>query len=229
MTDSPQDGAMDPSKSLREELWKSAVHDQLSNAEMPEPYRDLFRLYDELEKEVDTLVKESSRAASGHISSVPAVERRVIVRSAFAFIEATVYSLKNIVAKSPRMTLHHKDLMMTSEFTYDLSESGEIKKRRAKLRLAPNVRYAFKLFKQHFGVSYELDVGGQEWQFFLKSIKVRDRITHPKQLSDLSISDNELIEVFVVTDWFTFNFGEIMAQSVEKLLEKLTAKRNQRS
>jgi hypothetical protein len=91
MTDSPQDGAMDSSKSLREELWKKAVHDQLSNAEMPEPYRDLFRLYGELEKEVDTLVKESSRAASGHIALVPAVERRVIVRSAFAYIEATVY------------------------------------------------------------------------------------------------------------------------------------------
>ena len=140
----------DPLKSIREEIWKKAIHDQLSNAEMPEPHRDLFRLYEELQEEVDTLVKESSRTASGNIASVTAVERRVIVRSVFAYIEATVYSLKGIVARSPRAALHHKDIMMTSEISYDLSDSGEIRERPAKIRLAPNVSIRFQALQATF-------------------------------------------------------------------------------
>jgi hypothetical protein len=211
----------DEATRIRSEVLRQALHDQLSNAEMPEPYRDLFRLYDTLEKEVHTLVKASSEGASGRISSVSDIDRRVMVRSSFAFIEATIYALKNIVAKSPRATLNHKDVMMTSEVTYDLSESGDIQERPAKIRLAPNVKYAFKLFKRQFGISYDLDVGGEPWQFFLNSIKVRDRITHPKQLADLSVSDDELVKVFIVTDWFTNNFGEILFEASEKLVQEL--------
>ncbi len=39
---------------------------------------------------------------------------------------------------------------------------------------------------------YLLDFGGNGWQSFLESLKIRDRITHPKNLDEITVLDDEL-------------------------------------
>ena len=42
------------------------------------------------------------------------------------------------------------------------------------------------------GLNYEIDKGGKGYQAMLKAIKIRDRITHPKNIECTHISDDEL-------------------------------------
>jgi hypothetical protein len=83
--------------------------------------------------------------------------------------------------------------------------------------LVSNIRFAFKLFKKNYGDSSNLDVGGEGWQFFLRSIKVRDRLTHPKQASDLSVSDVELVEAIESWNWFRSNIETAQAERIKSL------------
>jgi hypothetical protein len=49
---------------------------------------------------------------------------------------------------------------------------------------------------------YRLDRGRSGWRALRKSLSVRNRITHPLQLSDLSVSDEELEDLRQAVLWF---------------------------
>jgi hypothetical protein len=44
-------------------------------------------------------------------------------------------------------------------------------------------------------------VSGSEWQSFRRAIKIRDRITHPKSVANLNISDEDYNDVSVGFGW----------------------------
>ena len=50
-----------------------------------------------------------------------------------------------------------------------------------KVQLSRNLKFAFILFSKGFKSWTKLHVSGVGWQSLLRSIKVRDRITHPKK------------------------------------------------
>lgn len=185
---------------------------------LPERYRKFSELYAELETEIKDLIA----TAGPDISMVSRSQRRLIVRSTFAFIEAVVFSIKAIAAQNevggPVSTA---DKLIAAEATYELSEKGELIVRPMKLRLAPNVRYAFRLFKNCYEVPTDLDVTGEGWQSFLRSIKVRDRITHPKGIDDISISDEELMDVAESLSWFRENVSGLMEEGVRSMHSRI--------
>jgi hypothetical protein len=186
----------------------------LGKGKLPERYRQLSGLYAELESETRDLIVN----AGPDVSKVSRTQRRMIVRSVFAFIEAIAYSMKNIAAnKTIGKPVPASDKFIASEIVYDLSEKGEAIARPMKLRLAPNVRYTFSLFKRCYETSTDLDVAGEGWQSFLRSIKVRDRITHPKSTDDISISDKELINVIETLNWFKSSFQTAITEGLQVL------------
>jgi hypothetical protein len=76
-----------------------------------------------------------------------------------------------------------------------LTDKGDVETRPAKISFEANLRFAFKLLAKACSVDSELDVSGSGWQSLKKATKIRDRITHPKILSDLNISEAEFDEV----------------------------------
>jgi hypothetical protein len=123
------------------------------------------------------------------------VERRILIRSVFSYIEAITYSIKALILSDPDSSkLSEGEKVFASELTYDLKSNGDVVIRPTKIQLTSNVRFTFKIFSKIFGSWTELDTAGQGWECLQRSIKVRDRITHPKTSSDLAISDVEIVE-----------------------------------
>jgi len=160
----------------------------------------LSALLAELAGELHSLLKGKDR------KKLSQPERRVFVRSAFATIEAEVYVMKQMaVSWHPglkwRPTISEAERAFAQEHEYRLTDSGDVETRRAKISLEANLRFAFKLLAKAGSVPSELDVSGSEWQSFRRAIKIRDRITHPKSVSDLNISDEDYNEVTAGLRW----------------------------
>lgn len=92
--------------------------------------------------------------------------------------------------------------MLVDETGFELSDSGDVKIRKAKLRTLANVRFAFKLFAKSNGSRHELRVESNGWQCIQRSLKVRDRLSHPKRFSDLAVSDDEYVDSYKAFIWF---------------------------
>lgn len=86
--------------------------------------------------------------------------------------------------------------------------------------LLSNVRFTIECYKKTSNLNYDLDVSGTSWQSFRNSLKVRDRITHPKNSSDMEISYNELKESFLAFPWFRKIVLDLFKLKVEKLNEQ---------
>jgi hypothetical protein len=65
---------------------------------------------------------------------------------------------------------------------------------KAKITLQDNLRFTFHLMERLTG-SPVVDYGGAQWQALMESIGVRDRLTHPRDLDAMRVTDSELVKV----------------------------------
>lgn len=180
--------------------------EQESRASTPlrHAYEVLRALTDELERELDVVSKTGPKNQDDiRTQTLSQVERRILIRSIFSYIEAITFALKALVLSHPYSSkLTEGERVLASEVSYDLKSTGDVSVRSAKLSLASNVRFTFKIFATVFESWTPLDTGGHDWECFQRSIKVRDRITHPKRATDLFITGVELDEANSAIIWF---------------------------
>ena len=55
-----------------------------------------------------------------------------------------------------------------------------------------NVLFSLRSFAEVVGLSLRIDKGGRNWQAYSEALKIRDRITHPKRLKDVELTDAEI-------------------------------------
>ena len=150
---------------------------------------------------------------------LPAIDRRQLIRAAFATIEAMVFNLKRmaIMASDNRQSLTDSEKMLCSEITPILEENGSIKDQKARLSLCPNLRFAFQMFAKAWGVQFALNVNCPEWQQLKNSVKVRDRLMHPKKIHDLNITDSEIQDAMRAFGWIHQVSSEVFTQVVKTI------------
>ena len=142
--------------------------------------------------------------------------RRIVIRTIFSLIEGICYRLKVSAlyhAKVIGVKLKKQEIAMINEESYYLASNGVAKVRNAYLKTTDNFRFAFKIFARVFGSDFELDVKGDKWEEFKKAVKIRNRITHPKNPSDMVISKEDFYKIERAHDWFV--------ASLRKLTRKL--------
>src|ERR1035441_1764804 len=159
----------------------------------------LNTLLAELAEEIGTVLKGKQR------DKLSQAERRMYVRATFATIEAWIYVMKQMALawhpdpKCP--TISEAERAFAQEQEYRLTDSGDVEIRRTKISLEANLRFGFKLMATSGSILSELDVSGSEWQSLRRAIKIRDRITHPKSVADLNISDEHYNDVSAGFGW----------------------------
>ena len=120
---------------------------------------------------------------------------RQLVRAFFAYVEGTIYSLKNFAGAQLSfvgLELEEYEWDLIHEEQHILDDNGKIKHQSMMIRLIPNLKFMLKMLGDTMGAD-EIDFKKEEWwPAFRNSVKVRDRLMHPKQLSDMNISAFEL-------------------------------------
>jgi hypothetical protein len=174
--------------------------------------RPLRRLFDLLAKDTIAVAGKSKKRLSQ-------TKRRSFIRALFAWIEADTFNRKQIA-----LLLHHEgqvdfsaaELALLREEHYDLDPKGQARTQQKFLRLAENRRFGVRCFCKATGIDYNVETGNQGWEGFLRSIKLRNRITHPKNPADLFVSDNDLQGIWNTFLWFKNNSQQISQKLSEK-------------
>ncbi|MDB4990491.1 MAG: hypothetical protein JWN04_5669 [Myxococcaceae bacterium] len=128
--------------------------------------------------------------------------RRVYVRAVFAEIEATLDMYAQFL-----LLIHGEDVppaerMLLEEKEAAIDADGSVKIRRLKCGLNSRLRFIFKMVDNYNGWDPEPKFTDNRWEDLQASIKIRDRLTHPKLAQQLEVSDDELAAVSRAQSWF---------------------------
>lgn len=121
---------------------------------------------------------------------------RLLIRAIFAYLEGVTFSVK---AHAAHLCLERNIEISDAEryFSIDrefmITNTGNVVERSAHIRLADNVRFAFHLRERARGMDSKFDANQSWWSDFRSSIRVRDRLTHPKMPGDLDVDGDEII------------------------------------
>jgi len=145
--------------------------------------------------------------------------RRNIIRTVFVFLEACAYGLKRIALQQHaiyEVEFSPAELALLREEKYMLDDKGEaITQDNNFQRFVPNLKFALRCFAKAHGLAFALDTSAVP---LTDSERVRNRITHPKKVSDLSITDDEIKRVETVENWFIKIVSELMKRAHAKSL-----------
>ena len=168
---------------------------------------DVSRCYEDLEA-----AERSGTDADQHF------RRRAFARAVFSAIEGSCECFRRqaFVAETNKVPKHISlgRLSVLAGETYYLTNEGEIRAQRLRWRFLDHVLLSLKSYAEAQGVTYRTQKGDQ-WYRIQKSVGVRDRITHPKDLSGLAIS-KEVADIEFSLKWF---LNEIACVLKEKGLE----------
>ena len=160
--------------------------------------RQILEILPEIVRDVEAC-EESLNDAKGkqHL-------RRSYVRALFTMIEGTVHSIKELefAELNSREKPHIPTLVALKENVFKIDRRGKIQEGVKFVPMANNLRFAGNIFNKTFEKQLNLGVGATEWENFKTSIKIRNRITHPKEVNDITISDDELLIIKKVNEWF---------------------------
>lgn len=152
-------------------------------------------LFDDVQQNKKVLATNDSQLA-----------RRNYLRSLSAFYEFILCYLRETTAKllidefeiNEVWKIH--ELYPLMDETTRLSENGELKLDPNRLPFVPLVAYTLKTYARLIGFDREV-LSDNGWNAFRETIKVRNRITHPKFYNEIEITD---IELKMIDDGWTW-------------------------
>jgi metal-sulfur cluster biosynthetic enzyme len=172
---------------------------------MPSVYRE----YEELTR---GLGQDVSKALIRMEDEDTQTNRRIFIRSFFAMVEGELYALKQIILKrheSSKSDLSMADVAMLKEETYSLKNSGKPHIRPQYVGTKENLKFVVRKIREVYDTEVDLE-WNEAWQSFTNAIKIRNRITHPKSVDELTISDHERNNVRKAFGWYNANIGELL-------------------
>jgi len=145
--------------------------------------------------------------------------RRNFVRALFAMIEGSIYVIKQtvLVAGFSEKKLSLAEIALLKEETFELDNKGNIRSQIKFLRVADNLRFTARSAARVFNCELDLGVGTQNWANFRELIKIRNRVTHPKNSDDYEISRDEAELARKVFYWF----NDFIVASVENIVRRI--------
>jgi len=148
---------------------------------------------------------------------------RSLIRSFLAYVESSVYEMRLVVsdaAEGGRIKLSPAERSLINEETYELGENGKPQIRTRYLKIERNFRFTTELFAQVFEVTADIDYAGTGWPAFLSAIKIRHRITHPRDPESIDLSFLEAETVVTAFRWYLDATDSLLNRSIAALQAK---------
>ena len=104
---------------------------------------------------------------------------------------------------------------LLKEVSYELDNTGKVTPRQARIPTVANIRFALQMFTQHAAPGYVPDWGNDVYGSLQKALKIRHRLTHPKGLDDVIVTDEELEVVNHAFEWYRLTLLGAFKQASE--------------
>lgn len=142
--------------------------------------------------------------------------RRELVRATFSAVEGLLWQLKQGIFEDAtvleRISIHEQSALR--EETYSVDQRGKVNAQPRFLPITVSIRLVVDIV-QRFRPKYELDFSHVGWQCLRNAIEVRNRIMHPKNLDELTVTDDDLRNCDRGFAWFLAFVIEALQEHVE--------------
>ncbi len=135
---------------------------------------------------------------------VPFSAMRAYVRAVFALLEGVSFGFRQLAAKLPETEhcLTKGELAVLNDESYGLKDNGEVSTTTRFLKVHQGTRFTFAICKRVYKIQAEISYADSGWNSFMKAIKIRDRLMHPKSVEALDVTEDELNIVSDALKWF---------------------------
>jgi len=124
--------------------------------------------------------------------------RRTFVRATFAFHEALIYWLRNLVIEGLASralvsgNIEVTKLILLQDSLYRPNKQGKIESDANRIPLQNLCAFTLRTAAECACVNPGSWFSDNGWEEFRNALKVRHRVTHPKRVEDLDIADDEM-------------------------------------
>jgi len=122
-------------------------------------------------------------------------------------VEGITFRIRQILLeryKEGNIDLLAEQIIVLSEISVELKNNGSIKKRQKYFDFKSMVLFTYKTYCGLYNKLkiYEKYISDSKYIDFNESIKMRNRITHPKSGADVFISGEDILKVISAGEWF---------------------------
>jgi hypothetical protein len=145
---------------------------------------------------------------------------RTYLRSFFSMIEGITYRTRQILLERHQdnnIILKLEQLIVFSEISIELKDNGNLKKRQKFYDLRSMMLFTYKTYCELYNKLdiYKKFLSDNRLNNFNESIKMRNRITHPKSGMDVFINGSDIQIVMSAGEWFhNFTFEVFMGDLI---------------
>ncbi len=118
--------------------------------------------------------------------------RRDFIRTLFAAVEGIVWQFRENIrgAAEDLGELSPQLAMALTETSYSVGENGKLIEQQRFIPLPTMIRLVTNVAKE-LAPALEIEINGEGWGDLKRTIVIRNRVTHPKGISDLNISSDD--------------------------------------
>ncbi|MDO7086676.1 hypothetical protein WNY51_06635 [Pseudocolwellia sp. AS88] len=149
---------------------------------------------------------------------------RSLIKTVVSFYEAQVFTLKNELIEfcdENNISIPPEILMFLKNLKYEIKDNGNIKEKYFQTTLKAEIKFIFNQIcnLQNFELKFGYD--DVRWSQLLRTIEVRNRLTHPKALNEQVVTKDEVEDCVVSLVWFYDNTTSFIKQHSENLDQQI--------
>jgi hypothetical protein len=143
--------------------------------------------------------------------------QRTLIRAHFALVEGLSYSLRQVTLASLQGTefLTEAEVALLREERYSIDEKGRPKTAQQFLKFPDSLLFSIRCYVKNHGANFEPDTQHPGWSAMRMAVKVRDRVTHPKTVESLDLSDEDLQSFVDAAAWWKMTMLAMFAACKE--------------
>lgn len=147
--------------------------------------------------------------------ATPEFAARTFVRTMAAEFEGKLFLLQQLLLQMNKMgkaELEPEEIVLLRGQTYSLQQNGKPYSNAKYLPFAENLLFTMRLISNLFNKFVFFDTSDSNWQDVKRFIAIRNRITHPKRMEDMHISEAEIDSLNRAQDWLRRSFMSVFNQ-----------------
>jgi hypothetical protein len=142
-------------------------------------------------------------------------DKRAALRMVFSFVDTNIWWLKE---KAKKYNEFYARL-----FELNLLSAYEISKLNTNQEFIQSLKFSFKVYGKSTLSGYEINLTERGWQLLEEAVGFRNKLIHPKTLTDLNVAIEKLNKVFYVYLILGFEFHFARLYGIKAMSEKVGA------
>lgn len=155
-------------------------------------------------------------------------QRRTFIRALFAFVEGTSYTLRQKLLSEKSAELDSSVLLALDEKQLEVSGDGGVHLRAMKVSLVHLLKFTVRQYVSCFQKCSPVVCEGRGFESLIASVRTRDRLMHPRAVTDIHVSDTEIEKAIEGAIWYRDAFLKMLVGLVLELEHQVSVLRKQK-